>query len=157
MSTSISEIAANVGKGLFAGVAGTAVMTVSSTLEMKLSGRGASRTPAEAAKKVLKVEPEDEGAEARFSDLVHWGYGTAWGAARGLLASAGLSGPGATVAHLGLVWGAEQVVLPALDVSAPVFKYGSKATATDLLHHIVYATATGVAYSYLDRGQSRPP
>jgi hypothetical protein len=114
MSTSISDIAANVGKGLFAGVAGTAVMTVSSTLEMKLSGRGASRTPAEATKKVLKVEPEDEGAEARFSNLVHWGYGTAWGAARGLLASAGLSGPVATVAHLGLVWGAEQVVLPTL-------------------------------------------
>jgi hypothetical protein len=26
----------------------------------------------------------------------------------------------ATLAHLGLVWGAEQVVLPALNVSAPV-------------------------------------
>jgi hypothetical protein len=49
MSTSIGDIAANVGKGLFAGVAGTAMMTVSSTLEMKLSGRGASQTPAEAA------------------------------------------------------------------------------------------------------------
>jgi hypothetical protein len=55
-----------------------------------------------------------------------------------------------------LVWGAEQVVLPALDVSAPVFKYGGKATATDLLHHVVYATATSLAYSYLDRSQSRP-
>jgi len=81
-------------------------MTVSSTLEMKLSGRGASQTPAQAAEKVLEVEPEDEGAEAQFSNLVHWGYGTAWGAARGLLASAGLSGPVATAAHLGLVWGA---------------------------------------------------
>jgi hypothetical protein len=153
---SIGDIAANVGKGLFAGVAGTAVMTVSSTLEMKLSGRGASQTPAEAAEKVLKVEPEDEGAEAQFSNLVHWGYGTGWGAVRGLLASAGLSGPVATAAHLGLVWGAEQVVLPTLDVSAPVFKYGSKATATDLLHHVVYATATGLAYSYLDRSQAHP-
>jgi hypothetical protein len=153
---SIGDIATNVGKGLFAGVAGTAVMTVSSTLEMKLSGRGASQTPAEAAEKVLKVEPEDEGAEAQFSNLVHWGYGTGWGAVRGLLASAGLSGPVATAAHLGLVWGAEQIVLPALDVSAPVFKYGSKATATDLLHHVVYATATGLAYSYLDRSQAHP-
>jgi hypothetical protein len=61
----------------------------------------------------------------------------------------------ATSAHLGLVWGAEQVVLPALNVSAPVFKYGGKATATDLLHHTVYATATGLAYSYLDRSQTR--
>ena len=30
-----------------------------------------------------------------------------------------------------------------------------KATATDLLHHAVYATATGLAYSYLDRSGSR--
>jgi hypothetical protein len=61
VGTSIGDIAANVGKGLFAGAAGTAVMTVSSTLEMKLSGRGASQTPAQAAEKVLEVEPEDEG------------------------------------------------------------------------------------------------
>jgi hypothetical protein len=151
MRASLGDIAADVGKCLFAGAAGTAAMTVSSTLEMKLSGSGASQTPAEAAEKVLEVEPEDEESEGRFSNLVHWGYGTGWGGVRGLLASAGLSGPLATAAHLGLVWGAEQVVLPALDVSAPVFKYGSK--ATDLLHHVVYATATGLAY--LDRSQSR--
>jgi hypothetical protein len=155
MGTSIGDVASDFGKGLFAGLAGTAAMTVSSTAEMKLSGRGASETPAQAAEKVLDVEPNDEDSEARFSNLVHWGYGTGWGGVRGLLASAGLSGPTATVAHLALVWGAEQVVLPALNVSAPVFKYGGKATATDLLHHVVYATATGFAYSYLERSQSR--
>jgi len=155
MSTSIGDVAADFGKGLFAGVAGTAAMTVSSTLEMKLSGRGASETPAQAAEKVLGVEPENEEAETKFSNLVHWGYGTAWGGVRGLLESAGLSGFAATAAHLGLVWGSEQVILPALNVSAPVFKYGGKATATDLLHHVVYASATGLAYSYLKRSQSR--
>ena len=155
MGTSIGDVASDFGKGLFAGLAGTAAMTVSSTAEMKLSARGASETPAQAAEKVLDVEPNDEDSEARFSNLVHWGYGTGWGGVRGLLASAGLSGPTATVAHLALVWGAEQVVLPALNVSAPVFKYGSKATATDLLHHTVYATPTGLAYSYLDRNQFR--
>lgn len=152
---SMGDVAANVGKGLFAGVAGTAAMTVSSTLEMKLSGRAASETPAQAAEAVLDVEPKDEGAEAQFSNLVHWGYGTGWGAARGLLESAGLSGVTATAAHLALVWGSEQVILPALNVSAPVFKYGGKATATDLLHHTVYSAATGLAYSFLDRSQSR--
>jgi hypothetical protein len=116
---SIGDVASNIGKGLFAGLAGTAAMTVSSTLEMKLSGRAASETPAQAAEAVLNVEPKDEDSTARFSNLVHWGYGTGWGGVRGLLASAGLSGPLATAAHLGLVWGAEQVVLPALDVSAP--------------------------------------
>ena len=80
MSTRLGNVAAAVGKGLFAGVTGTAVMTVSSTLEMKLRDRPASSAPAKAAEKVLGVEPVDEAAEARFSNLVHWGYGTAWGA-----------------------------------------------------------------------------
>ena len=80
---------------------------------------------------------------------------------RGLLASTGLPGPAATLAHLGLVWGGEQVILPALGVSAPalgvsapVFKYGGKATVKDLLHHTVYTTTTGLAYAYLDRNQT---
>ena len=56
----LGDIAAAVGKGLFAGAAGTAVMTASSTLEAKLRGRGASTTPAQAASKALGVEPKDE-------------------------------------------------------------------------------------------------
>ncbi len=155
MNTTLGDVAANFGKGLFAGLAGTAAMTASSTLEMKLSGRGESTTPAQAAEAVLDVEPKDEDSESKFSNLVHWGYGTGWGSVKGLLASTGLSVPAATVAHLGLVWGSEQVILPKLNVSAPVFKYGGKAVATDLLHHTVYAVATGLAYSYLDRSQSR--
>ncbi len=146
----LGDIAAAVGKGLFAGAAGTAVMTASSTLEAKLRGRGASSTPAQAAAKVLGVEPKDEASEARFNNIVHWGYGTAWGGARGLLAAAGLSGPAATAAHLAAVWGAEQVMLPALDITPPLTEWGAKEVAIDALHHLVYATATGVAYSLLD-------
>ncbi|MGI8859154.1 MAG: hypothetical protein ACR2HO_03225 [Rubrobacteraceae bacterium] len=101
------------------------------------------------------MKPESEESESEFSNLVHWGYGTGWGTVRGLLASAGLSGFTASAAHLGLLWGSEQVILPALNVSAPVFKYGGKATATDLFHHIVYAAATGLAYSYLDRSETK--
>jgi len=145
------DIAAAFGKGIFAGVAGTAAMTASSTIEMKLRGRPASSTPAKAAAKVLGVEPVDEKAEARFSNLVHWGYGSVWGGARGLLAAAGLSGPAATAAHLGAVWGSEQVVLPALRVTPPLTEWGAKEVAIDALHHLVYAGATGVAYSLLDR------
>jgi hypothetical protein len=90
-TTNLGDVAAAVGKGLFAGVAGTAAMTVSSTLEAKLSGRGASLTPAQTAEKVLGVKPVDDEAEARFSNLVHWGYGTGWGSVRGLLAATRIS------------------------------------------------------------------
>jgi hypothetical protein len=139
-----------IGRGLVAGVVGTAAMTVSSTLEMKLNKRGASSAPADAAATVLGVHPTDEG-EARFNNLAHWAYGTAWGTVRGLLGLLPVPAPAASALHLGAVWGAEQAVLPALDVGAPVWKYGGKAVATDSVHHTVYALATGLAYEWLCR------
>lgn len=147
----LGEIAASVGKGLFAGVAGTAAMTVSSTLEMKIRDRQVSNTPAEAAGKVLGVEPTGESEQARFSNLVHWGYGTSWGAVRGLIDAAGLEGKEAAAAHFLAVWGSEQVMLPALGVAPPFWQWGAKEVAIDAFHHLVYAGATGVAYAALDR------
>jgi hypothetical protein len=67
-------------------------MTVSSTLEAKLRERGSSSAPADAAGKVLGVQPRDEEGQARFSNIVHWAYGTSWGAVRGLLHAAGVDG-----------------------------------------------------------------
>ena len=151
MRVELGDVAAAFGKGIFAGVAGTAVMTPSSTSEMKLRGRPASSAPAQADTKVLGVQPIEEESEARFSNLVHWGYGSAWGGARGLLGAAGLSGPVATAARLGTVWGSEQVMLPALGVTPPLTEWGAKEVAVDALHHLVYAGATWIAYSPLDR------
>jgi hypothetical protein len=74
----IGDLASAVGRGLFAGAIGTAAMTVSSTLEAKLRDRAGSSAPADAASNVLGVKPVDASAEARFSTLVHWGYGTGW-------------------------------------------------------------------------------
>jgi len=147
----LGDVAADVGKGLFAGLLGTVAMTVSSTAEMKIRGRPASNAPAIAAGKILGVEPKDEEGEARFSTLVHWGYGTGWGAVRGLVGTAGLEGPAAAAAHFGAVWGAEQVMLPALNVAPPFWTWGAKEVGIDAFHHLVYATATSVAYSVLDR------
>ena len=146
----LGDVAAGVGKGLFAGVVGTAAMTVSSTLEMKIRDRPGSSAPAEAAGKVLGVEPKGEAEQARFSNMVHWSYGTSWGAVRGLIGAAGLEGPGAAAAHLGVVWGTEQVMLPALGVAPPFWRWGVKEVAIDTLHHLVYAGATSVAYAFLD-------
>lgn len=149
--TRLGDVAADVGKGLFAGAIGTAAMTVSSTLEMKIRSRAASNAPAEAAGKVLGVEPTDEVGKARFSNLVHWGYGTGWGAVRGLIGAAGLEGPGAAAAHFGAVWGTEQVMLPSLGVAPPFWKWGATEVAIDAVHHLVYAGATSIAYASLDR------
>jgi hypothetical protein len=146
---SLGEIASAVGRGLFAGAAGTAAMTISSTLEMKLRGREGSTAPADAAGKALGVQPRDPDGQARFSNIVHWGYGTSWGAVRGLVGAAGLSGPAAAGAHFAAIWPSAMVMLPSLGVAPPPWKWGATELAVDALHHAVYVTATSAAYTAL--------
>jgi hypothetical protein len=141
----------SIGKGLVAGFAGTAAMTVSSTVEARLRERPPSSAPARATAKVLGIkEFESERAQARFSDLSHWGYGTGWGVVRGLLGAAGLSPRAATAAHGAAVYGAAQVTLPALDIAPPAVFWPKAEIAIDAFHHAVYALATGLAYAALD-------
>lgn len=147
----LGRVASAVGKGLFAGAVGTGAMTLSSTVEMKLRGRKPSDAPARAAAKVLGVEPVGEKEKQRFSNLVHWGYGTGWGIPRGLLGAAGVPAPAASAVHLGALWGGEAIMLPALEVAPPVKEWGAKEVAIDLFHHLVYVTAAGLAYAFLDR------
>jgi hypothetical protein len=147
-----NTLATSIGKGLLAGFVGTAAMTVSSSVEARLRGRAASSAPGRATAKVLGIKEFEDGiAAARFNDLAHWGYGTSWGIVRGVLAAAGLSPKAATAAHGAAVWGTAQAVLPALEVAPPFFFWGRKEVAIDLWHHVVYATATGLAYRVIDR------
>jgi hypothetical protein len=151
--TKLARLADTIGKGLLAGFAGTAAMTLSSTLEARLRGRAPSSAPARATAKVLGITAfEDDRAKARFSDLSHWGYGTGWGVARGLLGASGLSPRAATAAHGAAVWGSAQVTLPALEIAPPAVFWGVEEVAIDAFHHAVYTLATGLAYEALDAG-----
>jgi hypothetical protein len=144
------KVASSIGKGLVAGFAGTAAMTVSSALEAKLRGRAPSSAPARATAKALGIKSfEDSIAQARFNDLSHWGYGTSWGVMRGLLDAAGVPAAKATAAHGAAVWGSAQVTLPALDVAPPAIFWAKQEIAIDAFHHTVYALATGLAYQLL--------
>ena len=154
--TALEKIADGIGKGLLAGFAGTAAMTMSSTLEARLRRRVASSAPARATAKVLGIkEFEDDIAQARFNDISHWGYGTSWGVVRGLLDAAGLSPRAATLAHGAAIYGAAQVTLPALEVAPPVVFWSKEEIAIDAFHHAVYATATGLAYRLIDGSAGR--
>jgi hypothetical protein len=146
-----NTLGSSIGKGLLAGVVGTAAMTVSSSVEARIRHRAASSAPARATAKVLGIkEFEDDIAQARFNDLSHWGYGTMWGVVRGLLGATGMPPAAASAAHGAAVWGSAAVTLPALEVAPPFVFWGRKEVAIDLWHHAVYATATGVAYRLID-------
>lgn len=146
-----NDVAADVGRGLIAGLVGTAAMTVSSTVEAKLRGRGTSTAPADAAGVVLGVEPRGERERRRFGQVVHWAYGTGSGAARGVVAEFIPSAPAATAVHGAMIWIGEQIALPVLGVMAPLHRQGVEQVAIDLAHLAVYTCATGAAYTYLAR------
>ena len=155
--TTAEKLASSIGKGLAAGLIGTASMTVSSTVEARLRHRKPSSAPARATAKVLGITSfADEIAQARFNDLAHWGYGTAWGVVRGLLDAAGLPPRAATAAHAAAVWGSAQVALPALDIAPPAIFWAPREIAIDAFHHTVYAITTGIAYELLS-GRRRTP
>jgi hypothetical protein len=154
MRKAANTLASAIGRGLVAGFAGTAAMTVSSTVEAKLRGREPSSAPARATAKVLGIkEFEDARAAARFNDLSHWGYGTGWGVLRGLLAATGMTPKAATAAHGAAIYGAAQVTLPALEIAPPAVFWAGREIAIDAFHHAVYAAATGAAYELIADGR----
>lgn len=125
-------------------------MTASSTVEARIRHREPSTAPAQAAGKVLGVRPQGDKQNTRFAAVVHWTYGTSWGAFRGLLAALGVPPAAAFALHFAALWGSEQVMLPALGVAPPLTEWGAKEIAIDGAHHVVYATATSIAYQVLE-------
>jgi hypothetical protein len=81
----------------------TAAITVSQTVEARLRRRDPSTSPADAAGKVLGVKPVGSDEQMRFSNAVHWAYGTSWGVVRAALNPLGR--PMATIGHMAAVGG----------------------------------------------------
>jgi len=79
LGKTLGSLGCIVGKGILAGLAGTAAISVSRAVGMNLTGREPSSTPARAVEKVLGIKAVDDEHEAQFSNMVHWGYGTSWG------------------------------------------------------------------------------
>ena len=147
----MGRAAGAVGKGLVAGFAATLAITASQMIEMQLTGRKPSSEPADAAAKVLDIKPNSEVAKERFSQMVHFGYGTAWGAALGLLYAFGIKGKPATATHYAAITGASLTMPAALKVSPPASEWTQQQIVINLFHHLVYAVTATLIYESLDR------
>ncbi|HEY5370074.1 MAG TPA: hypothetical protein VIJ75_13915 [Hanamia sp.] len=145
------KIGTAIGTGLIAGLAGTFAMTVSQMIEMKITGREGSDTPANAVREVLDIKPVTESKSKKVSNDVHWVYGTNLGVVRGAFSLAGLRGWAATAVHFVSIWGGEMMLLPALRVAPPVTKESPKSIAIDGLHHLVYAVAAGIVFDSINK------
>jgi hypothetical protein len=141
-----------IGKGLLAGIAATAVMTLSQMIEMKITKRQASDAPVKVAEDTAGVKPATPQDKNQLSQELHWSYGIAWGVARGLIGLTGLKGLPATLLHFGAVWGTAIIMLPKHNAAKPINEQEPKDIAIDVLHHGVYAITAGLVYDALDAG-----
>ena len=144
-----------IGKGLLAGIAATAAMTLSQMIEMKITKRGPSNATLKVAGDAAGVKPATEEDKQQLSQELHWSYGTAWGVARGLIGLTGLKGLPATLVHFGAVWGTALIMLPKHDAAKPINQQQPKEIAIDVLHHGIYAITAGLVYDALDAGSRR--
>ena len=147
----MGRLAACVGKGLVAGLAGTAAMTITQRVRMAAAGGEESETPVRAVERVFGIRFADERSRERSSRLTHWVYGTSLGAVRGLLGATGLGNAVATGAHFAVAWGGSTVGLPALGVAPLASEWSPRQVATDAGFHSVYALTSGAVYAWLDR------
>jgi hypothetical protein len=131
-------------RGLAAGLAGTAALTVSQRIEMAITGRPPSDLPAQVAEGVLGISPH-----GRQRELValgtHWFNNTSSGLGRAALAGAGLRGAAAVLGTFVLYLGGGAVLFTRLGIAPAVPRQ------VDLLHAGVYAAVTSSVYERLER------
>lgn len=154
------------GRGLLAGVAGTAAMTGWQMLAARLrpSDDAPSDPPddpweqASAPAKVAKRIGEGVLQREVSPDLIpllthgmHWGYGIGWGTVYGLVAgSAGRSGVADGAVFGTLVWIMSYVQLVPMGLYELPWKYEPQETALDLSYHLVYGAGVAAAFHALD-------
>jgi hypothetical protein len=148
----LGALGSAIGKGLLAGIAATAVMTLSQMIEMKITKRQASDAQVKVAEDTAGAKPATPQDKELLSQELHWSYGTAWGVARGLIGLTGLKGLPATLLHFGAVWGTALIMLPKHNAAKPINEQEPKDIAIDVLHHSVYAITAGLVYDALDAG-----
>lgn len=80
----------------------------------------------------------------RLTNLMHWGYGPAWGAQLALVAA--VRGqrltPASGLAFGTLVWASDYVTLPVLGVYQPIWRYPRRALFEDLTAHLFFGVGT---------------
>lgn len=159
-----------VGRGLLAGVLGTAAMTGWQMLSAKLqSSDGSNDTqsqvpedpweqasaPAKLAKRIGEgVFKQDVSADLipLLTNATHWGYGTAWGSVYGLAAgSARRSRVRDGLLFGTAVWVMSYVQLVPMGLYEPPWTYPPQALAMELSYHLVYGAGVATGYRILDR------
>lgn len=143
----MNATAATMARGAAAGLVGTAVMTATQALEMRVTGREASTVPGKVAAGLLRLSPNRR-QEERLSVGMHWMHGMTGGLLRAGVGMTGLRGASAGAAHFGALWGTDAALYKAFGIAPAPWRWTRQELAVDLFNKGVYAAVTGAV---LDR------
>jgi hypothetical protein len=112
--------------------------------------------PAKVARRAIRgVSGADVSADRipLLTQVMHWGYGTGWGAPYGVWARfRDELRPVRTGAMFGsAVWVMSYLQLVPMGLYEPPWRYPVKDLALDLSYHLAYGIGTGVGYELLER------
>jgi hypothetical protein len=155
-----------IGRGVLAGLAGTAAMTAYQLAVAKARGKplvtpvphrwADAPAPAQVAKKAAdrlgvgrRVTRDDV---PLLTNVMHWLYGTSWGLAYALAAYMAEPEPleGGMLFGAG-VWASSYAELVPLGIYEPPWRYPAEEVALDLSYHLVYGMAVAEAFAALER------
>ena len=140
---------AHIGRGMLAGMVGTAVMTAFQRLvEMPITGRPESYAPAELAEKFLPVKVKSIRGRKLLNYSAHFAIGAMWGAAYGTAAAVGLRGQEAINTVFAVVYGGELLGGSLSGFSRPS-EWSAQDWAVDVVDIYVQAQATGLVFDRL--------
>lgn len=142
------NVAVALGLGLVAGAVGTVVLTVSETVEQRLTRRETSTVPGQVGA-ALSGRRGDEAAATRLNTPVHWIHGITLGAVRGALGLTGLGAVAASAVHYAVVWGGDVLLYRSLGIAPWPWQWKSQELITDLFHKGMYVLATGITFELL--------
>jgi|SRR5438067_3483751 hypothetical protein len=156
------------GRGLAAGVVGTAAMTAYQIVRSVQKGTPvkdavAPDPPADwedapapgqvgyrFARGLFRRDVPPERATA-MTNVVHWVYGTAWGGLYGLVeGTVGVNPLLAGPVFGSLVFANAYAALPAMGLYEPPWEYDAKTLGIDWSYHLVYGVSTAMAFRLLE-------
>jgi hypothetical protein len=149
------------GQGLLAGVLGNAVFTGYQMLTGQIEQPAEepkdwseTTTPAQVGQRVTEGVFEQDVPLRKaglLTHVVHWAYGTGWGAVYGLLQESIRRPLVSGVALTTSVVATDYTLLPAMGLYKPPWRYSAGELAKDYGNHLVYGAAVAGAYAALDR------
>ncbi len=130
-------------RGLVAGAAGVAAMTLAEKVEQRLTGRPNSFVPAHTLRRLLGLPPRPDRERVALNWTMHWGQGIALGPLRMLMAEHGMQGAVASFLFLNVRLASDQTLENLTGAGAPPWTWPRDEQRTDLLHKAIYAFVTG--------------